>query len=73
MKNKPVLKMKKFVALLMKEKQPRMNGKMMTLAFFQLYTLSVKDSDNSFSIIYWITCLNKATSVVLQVINIWTS
>ena len=34
--------MKKFVALLTKEKQPRMNGKMLALAFFELYTVYIK-------------------------------
>ena len=34
--------MMKFNALLMKKKQPRMNGKMMTLTFFKLYTVYIK-------------------------------
>ena len=34
--------MKKLAALLTKEKQPRMNGKMMTLTFFQLRTVAYK-------------------------------
>ena len=34
--------MKKFVALLMKEKWPGMNGKMITPTFFELYTLYKK-------------------------------
>ena len=34
--------MKKFVALLMKEKQPESNGKMMILTFFKLYTRYIK-------------------------------
>ena len=34
--------MKKFVALLMKEKRPGMNGKMMTPTFFKLYTVYIK-------------------------------
>ena len=34
--------MKKFVALLTREKQPRMNGEM-TPTFFQLYTLYIKN------------------------------
>ena len=34
--------MKKFVALQTKEKRLRMNGKMMTLSFFELYTVYLK-------------------------------
>ena len=34
--------MKKFVALLTKEKRPRMNEKMMTSTFFKLYTVYMK-------------------------------
>ena len=33
---------KKFVALLTKEKQLRMNGKMMTLNFLEVYSVSTK-------------------------------
>ena len=36
------------------------------LALYSVY----KNSDNSFSILYSLTCLNKDTSVLLQVINI---
>ena len=39
--------MKKFVALLTKGKPPRMNGKR-TATFFQLYTLYMKNQDDSF-------------------------
>ena len=35
--------MKKFVALLTEEKRIRMNGKMMTLTFFELYTVDIKN------------------------------
>ena len=35
--------------------------------FFQLYTLYMKKYDNSFSILYSLICLNKDTSVLLQV------
>ena len=35
-------RMKKFVALLMKEKRPGMNGKMMTANFFELYSVHIK-------------------------------
>ena len=34
--------MKKFVALLTKEKRLRMNGKMMTVTFLELYTVYIK-------------------------------
>ena len=34
--------MKKFVVLLMREKQPEMNDKMMTPTFFKLYTMYIK-------------------------------
>ena len=41
-----------------------MNGKMMNLTFFQLYTLYVKNCDNSFStLLATVTFLNKDTSV----------
>ena len=40
--------MKKFLALLMKEKRPRMNGKMMTLTFFELYTVYIKKLEQFF-------------------------
>ena len=51
------------------EERPRMNGKM-TPTFIQLYTLYIKNWDNSFSIFHSQTCLNKDTSVLLQVINL---
>ena len=44
--------MKKFVALLVKEKWPGMNGKMMTLTFFELYTVYIKTLGQFFSILY---------------------
>ena len=56
--------MKKFVALLTKEKQPRMNGKMLALAFFELYTVYIKKLGQSFFILY---------ILLLQVIYILTS
>ena len=40
--------MKKFIALVMKEKRPGMNMKMMTTAFFELYTVHIKNYDNFF-------------------------
>ena len=62
--------MKKFVALLMKEIQLRINGKVMTLTFFELYTVHIKNRDNSFFILNSLTCLKKVTSVLLKVKNI---
>ena len=35
--------MKKFIALLMEERQLRMNGTMMSLTFFKLYTEYIKN------------------------------
>ena len=35
-------KLKKFIALVTKENWLRMNGKVMTLTFFELYTVYVK-------------------------------
>ena len=58
---------KKFVALLMKEKRPGMNGKMMTSIFFELYIVYMKKSGQFFSILYSLYI------VLLQVINILKS
>ena len=41
--------MKKFVALLMREKWPRMNEKMMTPTFFEIYTVYIKKLGQFFS------------------------
>ena len=41
--------MKKFVALLTKEKWPRMNEKMMTPTFFKIYTVYIKKFGQFFS------------------------
>ena len=41
--------MKKFVALLTKEKRPRMNEKMMTLTFSEIYTVYIKELGQFFS------------------------
>ena len=41
--------MNEFVALLTKEKWPRMNEKMMTLTFFKLYTVYIKKLGQFFS------------------------
>ena len=61
--------MKKFVALLAKEKRPRMNGKI-TLTFFQLYILYKKNYDNSFSILYSLTSLNNQFCYKLQIFEL---
>ena len=45
-------RMKKFVALLMKEKQPGMNGKVMTLTFFEFCTVYIKKLGQFFSMLY---------------------
>ena len=54
----------------MKEIQLRINGKGMTLTFFELYTVYIKNYDNSFFILNSLTCLKKDTSVLLKVKNI---
>ena len=59
--------MKKFVALLMREKWPEMNGKMMTPTFFELYTVYIKKGGQFFPILYLLYV------VLLQVINIFKS
>ena len=41
--------MKKFFALLMKEKRPGMNEKIMTPTFFELYTVYIKKLGQFFS------------------------
>ena len=40
--------MKKFVALLMMEKRPGMNGTMMTSTFFELYIVYIKKLEQFF-------------------------
>ena len=65
--------MKKFVALLTKEKQLRMKGKTMTLTFLELSTVHVNRIGQFFFHTYLLTCLNKDTSVLLKVKNIGTS
>ena len=60
--------MNKFVALLTK-KETAKKEREMTTTFFQLYSMHIRNYDNSFSILYSLTCLNKDTSVLLQVIN----
>ena len=59
--------MKKFVVLLMKEKQPGMNGKMATPTFFELYIVYIKKIGQFFSILYSLYI------VLLQIINILKS
>ena len=46
-----------------------MNGKMMTLTFFKLYTVYIKEEGQLLSNIYFSTCLNKDTPVLLIVIK----
>ena len=58
----------KFAALLTKEKKLRIKSTMLTLSFFRLYTVHIKNYDNSFFILT--TRLNKATSVLLKSMNI---
>ena len=62
--------MKKLVAFLTKEKKLRMNGKMITLTFFQLYTVYIKKLGQFFFHAYSLTCLNKDTSVLLKNVSI---
>ena len=52
-----------------KEKRLLMNGKMMTLTFFKLYTVYIKEEGQLLSHIYFSTCLNKDTPVLLIVIK----
>ena len=69
--NKPFKEwMKKFIALLTKEKLLRMNLKVMSLTFFELYTVYTK---NNFFHTDSLNCLKKDSSVLLKVINIWAS
>ena len=60
--------MKKFVALLRKEKQVRMNGKKMTLTFCNLY----QNKKGTILFPHLLSCLKKDT-VLLKTINISTS
>ena len=61
--------MKKFIALLMKRKKLRMNGKMMSLAFSELFKMYKKIRKILFP--YLLTYFKKDTSVLLiKVINI---
>ena len=50
-----------------------MNGKMMTLTFFELYTVYIKKLGQFFFLTYSYTCLNEDISVLLKVMNIGTS
>ena len=50
-----------------------MNGKMMTLTFFELYTVYIKRLGQLFFHTYSLTCLNKDTSILLKFINLWTN
>lgn len=50
-----------------------MNWKIMTMTFIELYTVYVKTLGQFFVHTYVLTSLNKDTSVLVKVINIWTS
>ena len=50
-----------------------MNRKIMTMTFIELYTVYVKTLGQFFVHTYLLSSLNKDTSVLLKVINIWTS
>ena len=58
--------MKKFTALLTKEKWQRMNRKMMTLTFFELYTGYVKKLGVFFFHIYLLTYLKTSINKLLD-------
>ena len=58
--------MKKFVPLPTKEKRLTMNGKIITLTFFEFYSVYKKIRTILFHT-YSLTCLNKDTSVLLKV------
>ena len=60
--------MKKIIALLTNELL-KMNRKMMTVTFFELYILFIKNYDIFFHP-YSLICLSKDISVLLNVINI---
>ena len=53
-----------------KEKGAKMNGKIMTLTFFELYTVYMKKLGQFFFHAYPLTFLNKDTSVLIKVVNI---
>ena len=59
----------KFVALLTKEKWQRMNREMLTPTFFELYTVYIENLDNSFCILYLLTCLNRDASSCYKYFN----
>ena len=44
-----------------------MNGKMMTLAFFKLYTVHIKKCGRFFFYTHSLTCLKKDSSILLKV------
>ena len=66
-KKKPVEINKEIRCITNRGKKPRMNGKIITLTFFELYTVYIKNWDNSFFHTYSLTCLKE---VLLKVINI---
>ena len=47
-----------------------MNGKMMTMTFFELYEVYIKQLGQLFFHTYLLTCLNKKTLVLLKVVSI---
>ena len=62
--------MKKFVALLMKEKRPGMNGKMMALTFFELYTVYIKKLGQFF--LYFTIHYSVASYKYFKKLNKWS-
>ena len=65
--------MKKFIALLMKEKKTKNQWENNESGFLlALYSVYKKLGQFFFSILYLLTCLKNDISVQLQVINIWT-
>ena len=73
LKNKPVWRMNEEISGISNEGKMVKNERENDSDFFQFYALYMKNYDNSFSILYSLTCLNKDTSVLLQVTSIWTS
>ena len=60
--------MKKFVALLTKEKQPRMNEKMLTPTFFELYAVYIKKSGQFFLHTLLANLFTQRLIILLQII-----
>ena len=53
--------------IILKGKMPRINEKMMILAFFKLYSVYIKRLGQFFFHTYSLICLNKDTSVLFKV------